>query len=282
MSMKTVGFIDYYLDEWHANNYPQMISEQSGGRYQVQYAWAKIDSPKPGGRTNIQWAQEMGIELCATMEEVIEKSDVLVVLSPDNPEQHEELCHLPLQSGKRVYVDKTFADTAQVAKRILDHAHAHNTPFFTSSALRFADEYKGLGQGISAISSWGPGTYEVYSIHQIEPIVAMLGTDIERVMYIGNDHLPSLLMEFSGNRKATLANFIGSENFMMQLCFTDHAPKTIQVDSPFFKNFIDSLISFYDTGHIPAPNEQTLAVIAIREAGFAAAKKPGEWVPVTI
>ena len=23
--MKTIGFIDYYLDEWHANNYPAWI-----------------------------------------------------------------------------------------------------------------------------------------------------------------------------------------------------------------------------------------------------------------
>ena len=26
--MKKIGFIDYYLDEWHANNYPEMIAEQ--------------------------------------------------------------------------------------------------------------------------------------------------------------------------------------------------------------------------------------------------------------
>ena len=24
--MKRVGFIDYYLDEWHANNYPETVS----------------------------------------------------------------------------------------------------------------------------------------------------------------------------------------------------------------------------------------------------------------
>ena len=28
--MKKIGFIDYYLDEWHANNYPQFIKDADG------------------------------------------------------------------------------------------------------------------------------------------------------------------------------------------------------------------------------------------------------------
>lgn len=38
--MKTIGFIDYYIDEWHANNYPRMIRESSaGGQFDVTLAW---------------------------------------------------------------------------------------------------------------------------------------------------------------------------------------------------------------------------------------------------
>ena len=104
--MKIVGFIDYYLDEWHANNYPRIINELTEGEFQVKYAYGKIDSPI-GGITNAQWAKEQGVELLDSIEEVIAKSDVLVVLSPDNPEMHEELCDLPLKSGKLVYVAKS-------------------------------------------------------------------------------------------------------------------------------------------------------------------------------
>lgn len=31
--MKKTGFIDYYLDEWHANNYPQWIRNMSGDTF---------------------------------------------------------------------------------------------------------------------------------------------------------------------------------------------------------------------------------------------------------
>ena len=33
-----LGFIDYYLDEWHANHYPTMLRELSGGEIEVAYA----------------------------------------------------------------------------------------------------------------------------------------------------------------------------------------------------------------------------------------------------
>lgn len=43
--MKKIGFIDYYLDEWPANNYPEMLKKECGDEMQVCYAYGKIDSP---------------------------------------------------------------------------------------------------------------------------------------------------------------------------------------------------------------------------------------------
>ena len=60
--MKKIGFIDYYLDEWHANNYPAMLKELSNSRYEVTCAYGKIDSPI-GGMTNKEWSTKMGIPL---------------------------------------------------------------------------------------------------------------------------------------------------------------------------------------------------------------------------
>ena len=42
--MKKIGFVDYYISEWHANNYPEWIkraSEKLGTDYLVSYAWAE-------------------------------------------------------------------------------------------------------------------------------------------------------------------------------------------------------------------------------------------------
>ena len=104
---KKIGFIDYYLDEWHALNYPQFIKDATDGEFEVAYAYAEMD--KPGGMTTDQWCEKYGVQRLDSIDEVVEKSDCIIVLSPDNPERHWDLCQKPLRSGKRVYVDKTFA-----------------------------------------------------------------------------------------------------------------------------------------------------------------------------
>ena len=132
--MKKIGFIDYFLDEWQANNYPKFIKDAVGDEFVVAYAYGEIDSPN--GKTNREWADSFGVELLGTIDEVIEKSDVLIVLSPDHPERHWDLCQKPFRSGKRVYVDKTFAPSKKIAEDLVKLADENNTPFFSSSALR--------------------------------------------------------------------------------------------------------------------------------------------------
>ena len=202
--MKKIGFIDYYLDEWHANNYPRFIKECTKGEFEVAYAYAKIDSPL-NGMTNKEWAMKQNVELLDTIEEVIDKSDVLIVLSPDNPEMHEELTDLPLKSGKPVYVDKTFAPDKETAIRIFKNAEKHGTPCFSSSALRFASELNDIEKGeIYKIYSEGPGTYEIYSIHQIEPVVMLMNCRAKRVMGLGDEKHPSIIIEFEDGRYAQI------------------------------------------------------------------------------
>ena len=99
---KKIGFIDYYLDEWHANNYPAWIEKASGGAYTVAYAYGEIDSPL-GGKTTAQWCDAMHVERCESIDALIEKSDCIIV-----PARRTEsgaaraLCPEPLRSGKRV------------------------------------------------------------------------------------------------------------------------------------------------------------------------------------
>lgn len=276
--MKKVGFIDYFLDEWHANNYPKMLKEQSNGRYEVAYAYGKIDSPRNGGMTNKAWAEKYGVELLGSIDEVIEKSDVLIVLSPDNPEMHEELCQKPLACEKLVYVDKTFAPDKATAERIFAHAASHNTKCFSSSALRFTTELKAIDKSkINRVYSEGPGVFDIYSIHQIEPIVCLMQTRAKRVMFTGDDVHPSMIIEFDDGRFAQMYQAMGAQ-FRLTTVDDANNAEIHAVESQYFPLFVDALIEFFDTGVVPVNAEQTIDVIAIREAGKKAMKTPFTWV----
>ena len=186
--MKRIGFIDYYLDEWHANHYPAWIREQcraAGSDCDVALAWADIG--RPGGLGTAEWCSRNQVAAASSLAEVVERSDYLVVLSPDNPEQHERLARLPLMSGKPVYIDKTFAPGLASGRRMFDLAAQHGTPMFSSSALRFASELMSQPEalpdrsGLEYLSTLGPGSFTTYAVHQLEMIVALAGPDARRI-----------------------------------------------------------------------------------------------------
>ena len=137
--MKKIGFIDLFIDEWHANNYPQWFREAPrAGEFELGYAWE--EKTQPGGRSLEKWCEDFRMTPGRCIEEVIEKSDCICVLAPSNPEVHERLADLPLRSGKPLYIDKPFADSRAAAERIFALAEKHGTPLMSSSALRFGDE----------------------------------------------------------------------------------------------------------------------------------------------
>jgi len=274
--MKKIGFIDYFLDEWHANKYPEWIGRATDGAMQVAYAYGKVDSQN--GLDNATWCRNKGIELLGSIEEVVAKSDYLIVLSPDHPEYHEELAMLPLQSGKPTYVDKTFAPDRRTAQLLFDTAAKHGTPLYSSSALRYAAEYAGAEkQGIDTISSAGPGKYENYSIHQIEPIVALMGSEAERVMFIGTERSTALLIGFSGGRTATIHHF-GDSGFSLTVGYESGKSSLLKAESDFFGAFIKDLARFFETGEAAVEPAETIAIITIIEYGLQAMKTPYQWI----
>lgn len=278
--MQKVGFIDHYLDEWHANNYPKFIHDEAGEEFTVAYAYAEQD--KPGGLTTDEWCAKFGVERCATISELVEKSDCIIVLSPDNPERHLELCREPLASGKRVYVDKTFAPTRAIAQEIVDNGEAHGTPFFSTSALRFATELQGFDKNeICFINSRGPGNFDTYAIHQIEPIVVLMGSDVKRILSVGSGKYESMVIEFSNGRRAVMSHYGWSGvDFEMIVNYTDGRSVKIPQMSNYFPNFISSLCEFFRSGKTFADHAETVSVMGIIEAGNKALEHPCEWIEI--
>jgi predicted dehydrogenase len=277
--MIKIGFIDYFLDEWHANNYPKFIAQQFGDEFKVAYAYAEKD--KEGGLTTDEWCEKFGVERCNTIAEVVEKSDCIIVLSPDNPERHLDLCREPLASGKRVYVDKTFALTKDIAKEIVANGEANNTPFFSTSALRFANELAEVPrEGICFINSRGPGRFDTYAIHQIEPIVVLMGSEVKRIMSVGSGY-ETMVIEFSNGRRAVMSHYDWKGiDFEMVVNYEDGSIYKVPQMTGYFDNFINKLCTFFKTGETFADHAETVSVMGIIEAGNKALANPGEWVEV--
>lgn len=280
--MKSIGFIDYYLNEWHADNYPAWIHEASGGEYEVRYAYAMIEPPIPGAMSNADWARLHDIELVPTIEALIEKSDCIVVLSPDNSEMHYTLSHQALESGKCVYIDKTFADSRDEAERIFSVARASGAPCFSSSALRFSQKLAAISQeGIESIISIGTGrTPEIYLIHQLEPLAVLMGTQVQKVLFTGSVAAPAWTLRFADGKSAHV-HFSPAEAGYSLRIYRQGAVENICIDDDFFSGFIAAMLDFFRSGKPPVSPEDTARIMAIREACLAAMQNPDAWCAVS-
>lgn len=274
-----IGFIDWYLDEWHAQEYPAWIQEKSNGEDKVCYAYA---ATSPADRKdNAVWCAERDIVLLSSIDEVIEKSDCLAVLAPDDPEVHLALAEKALKSGKPTFVDKTFADTFANAKQMVDLAKAHGTPLYTTSALRYSEKLQAVNKAdIESVTASGSVVaVKDYIIHSLEPLVSLMGTDVKQVMYTGHGPLFTFNLQFADDRSGTIHLHKGVYAYNLKIAHADTC-ENVDIDDNFWDGAIKTMLDFFHTGISPVDNNETLAIMAIKDACFAAMNTPYQWVNV--
>ena len=267
-----IGFIDYYLSEWHANNYPawiREICERDGLDYEIAYAWGEIEVSPRDGKTNTEWARENGVELCATMEEVCEKSDVLLILAPSNPEKHLEYAKVALRYGKRTYIDKTFTPCEADAKEIFAIADQYGASVFSASALRYAAELDEMKGACNVITTGGGRSADEYIVHQIEMIVKLLGCDAKAVK-TEKQGKQCIFRICYGEAGAATAIYDPAFGFSLTAELGDGTTKNRAVNSDFFLTLMEKILYFYETGKTDFEREETIAVMKLRERLLAA------------
>lgn len=266
--MKKIGFVDFYISEWHANNYPKWIKEANeklGLDFEVGYAWAEEYTSRLDGTTTDEWCEKFGVQKCDTLPELCEKSDVILVLAPSNPEKHLEYAKTVLKYGKRTYIDKTFAPDLKEAEEIFELSKKYNTPFFSSSALRYADELTELAASTESIDITGGGSNpEEYIIHQIEMLVKCLGTGAGSLTLKKEDGKIFATVGYPDKRSATLT-FGEALPFTVKAKKCDGKELECEIASPFFNNLIADILNFYESGKLSFKSEETLEVMKLRE-----------------
>lgn len=280
--MKKIGFVDYYISEWHANNYPAWIkqaNEKLGTDYEVAYAWAEEDLSPVYGETTDEWCTKMGVTRCAAITELCEKSDVIIVLAPSDPEKHLGYAKEVLPFGKPTYIDKTFAPDFDTAKEIFEIAEKYNTPFFSTSALRFADELENLDKATDLIITGGGGNFAEYIIHTVEMAVRLLDNPVKKVKVetVGEQRICRAETE-NGTQAAII--YSPCEGFSINAKAENGEYTHIDVKSEFFVNLITNILKFFETGALPFDTNQTLEVMRFRTALLNAEKTPEKWIEI--
>ena len=280
--MKKIGFIDYYLSEWHANNYPAWITEEAsklGLEYKIAYAWAEENVSPVDNITTEEWCEKHGAVRCETVSELCEKSDVIVILAPSNPEKHLGYAQEALKYGKRTYIDKTFAPDYATAKQIFELGEKHGAAFFSSSALRYTAALSDMS-GVTKLTTFGGGSlFDEYIVHQAEMVVSVLkkAPVSVKVEKQGSQYITSVKLE--DGYEATM---IFSPVLPFSLKGEADGGKLINssANDAFFNGLIKDMISFFETGKVSFDVNETLEVMKLREAAIRGTKELGKWLSV--
>ncbi len=278
---RKIGFIDLYIDEWHANHYPEWIrGSKFADQFEVHMAWEQ--QSKPGLRPLAKWCEDFQVTPARSQEELIENCDCLIVLAPSNPEVHEKLAEQALKSGKRLYMDKPFAPDKAAAARIFEMAAKYNTPMFSSSALRFASEIAEVkktvfkDEKIEFAAATGSGSsYWEYCIHMLEMITTLLGTGATRLMQTSAGVNKHVVIEYNDGRVGTIT--YAPEMPYQFIAAGSKQCRAINQCSNTFQTLIDTMLDFFSGAPVPVPHEETLEIAAMVGQSIKAQDKVNTW-----
>ena len=279
--MKKIGFIDYYLSEWHANNYPEWIraaSAKMGCDFDVSYAWAELDKSPLDGVTSEQWCENNRVTLCKSIDELCMKADYILILAPSDPERHLGYAEAAFKYGKNTYVDKTFAPDYTEAKKIFDIAKEYGTSFFSSSALRYAEELDEIKDATSIVTTGGGSNMDEYIIHQAEMAVKLAACEPKRLRVdaLGESQM-MCTVEFSSGAVARML-YAPRYAFSVNADCKDGENRGSVIRSDTFGGLISDVLRFYLDGVPSFDSAQTLWVMKIRGGAVKAKNTIGKWV----
>jgi len=273
---RRLAFVDYILDNWHANTYLSYLRGALKSRgYVVAGAHAMEEA---AGR---KWAAQNRIPYCATPAELAARVDAFLVLAPSNPETHLALVRRVVGFHKPIWVDKTFAPDLATARRIYALADAHRVPLETNSALRFTgvQQYaREVGRdAIRHMVVWGGGGSLVeYAVHPLELLVSCMGPNPKRVMRRGKGEEAQLLIGFSGGRTAVVNIYPRTDTDFAASVTTRKGTRYIPVDGGvLFRDATAGILNFVAKCRPTFPRAETLAIRRLIDLALAPAARRG-------
>jgi hypothetical protein len=272
-----IGFVDYKLENFHANVFLKAFRVQLKDRGATIAGCHALD--EESGRA---WAEKNDVPYFADATQLNAAVDCFMILAPSNPEKHLELCQRVFQFAKPTYVDKTFAPDLATARTIFDLADKHGVPVQTTSALRYTNvQAHAKTSAPLHMIAWGGGSsFEEYAIHPVELVVSCMGPGATSLMRRGAGKYSQLLINFGDDRSATV-NVYASEGTPYAAAVTDEkGTKLIEVETS--KLFVDTaaaVLDFLETGKPNIERAESLMVRRILDAAATPAARE-KFVPL--
>lgn len=233
---------------------------------------------------NSDQMKEMGVEIVATIAELLEKVDC-VLLETNDGNLHLEQANEVFKAGKTVFIDKPLGATLAQAIAIYQLAREYNVPLFSSSTLRYVPQTQKLRNGdfgkVLGADCYSPATREKthpdfgwYGIHGVEMLFTVMDTgcvSVNRISAEGTDVVTGL---WDDGRIGTFRGIRTGKGIYGGSAFTENGV----VDAGTYEGYevlLTEILKFFRTGIAPVSEEETLEIFTFMEASNESKREGG-------
>ena len=269
-------------------NDPEAPPELAGCRVVAAYPPGSPDIESSTSRVPKYTAQlsEMGVEIVGSIEELLEKVDVILLESNDG-RPHLEQVRPVLRAGKPVFIDKPISASLSDAMKILREAEEAGVPVFSSSSLRFGSDTQDAVAGkygkIEYCETHSPASIEKthpdlfwYGIHGVEALFTVLGTGCESVVRSQSEEGKIVVTgQWSGGRTGVFREGKGFGG----MARGDKGEGPVG-DYDTYRPLLVEIVKFFRTGVPPVKPEETLEILAFMEAADESKRQGGKAVSI--
>jgi len=287
---KRVGMIG--LDTGHSVAFTKSLNDPQAGD---KYNGYKVVAAYPKGTDNIEtWktripeytkeVQKHGVEIVGSIEEMLEKVDVVLLTCIDG-NKHLEQALPVLKAGKPLFIDKPFAASLSDAFKIVEAAKHYNVPIFSSSSLRYIEGVKEIADGeigeVIGAETFSPAHIEEhhpdlfwYGVHGVEILFTIMGTGCKSVKRTFTDDTDVVVGVWEDDRIGTYRGIRKGKGGYGATVFGEKSIKVLD-NYKGYNPLLIKITEFFDTGISPVSIDETLEIFAFMQAAEESKLKGG-------
>ena len=293
---KKIGLIG--LDTSHSPAFSKIINDAANPKmegFKVAFAYpygtTKIESSASRIPQYTSEIKSMGIEVVDSLSALIEKSDLVMLMTNDGTLHLEQLLPV-LKARKTVYVDKPVAARLDDVVRIFEAVRESKVPMFSSSPLRYLEgaqnvRYRDAVGSVIGAEAYSPQKTEPshtdlywYGIHGVEILFTMMGPGCEFVQRITEKEQDIVIGKWKDGRVGTYRGDIHGRQYYGGTAYGTTAVLPV---GPFagYNNLVEAIIQFFRDGKAPVDERETLEIYTFMEAADESKKNGGQWISMS-
>lgn len=286
------------LDTSHSIAFTEMLNVKKGDplfekfRVTAAYMYGSLDILSSTNRypTYTVKMQDMGVEIVSSLDELFQRSDV-ILLETNDGRRHLEQALAVFKAGKRVFIDKPIAASLTDTLLIFDAARHYKVPVFSSSALRYTEKAQAARAGdfgtVIGADTYTPCKFETthpdffwYGIHGAEPLFTVMGTGCTSVVRVSCEEVDFLVGTWRDGRVGTMRGMRGKQATYGGEIFAEKGGRMSLGGYTGYKLLLIEILKFFSSGTPPVSAEETIEIFTFMEAAHESKRRGG--VPVQL